>query len=78
MDSDAQPHIQERGEIVRELQDTKGRQLVGTLTDRELLEEVARNSRAMLDAVEQIVEQVGEAMSSPMLKGVMGMFGRRG
>ena len=57
---------------------------VGEMTEAEMLREIVRNSResrdntrAMLTAVEQIVSQVGEAMNSPMLGGMLKMFGRR-
>lgn len=56
---------------------------VGEMTEAEMLREIVRNtreardnSRAMLSAVEQIVSQVGEAMNSPMLGGMLKMFGR--
>lgn len=56
---------------------------VGEMTEAEMLREIVRNSRetrdntrAMLEAVNKIVEQVSESLGNPMIGGMLKMFSR--
>ena len=67
-------HLREVAKQAETLYDDKGRRTVESMDDYELLQEIARNQRQVVDLVQKFIEDMSK---NPMLGAMAGMFGKK-